>query len=87
MPVILNDAKTLKLDKLKITRFEVQPESGIVIIHYSKGYENEDGQFIEIEFSRVEFQDVTFDPNLYESVKTTLYQMLIQNLNLSATMN
>lgn len=83
MPVILNEPKTLILNKLKIDRFEVSPEGGIVTIHFSKGYEDESGKFISIEFLKADFYDVQFDSNLYESVKNTLYQMLIEHLNLS----
>jgi len=81
MPISLDTPKIFTLDKIKIDKFEVVPESGFVIIHFSKGYENELGNFISVEQSRADFYSVEFEPNLYQSVKDKLYNMLVTHIN------
>ena len=81
MPISLDTPKTFILDKIRIDKFEVIPESGSVVIHFSNGYENELGQFISVESLRADFQSVEFEPTLYQSVKNTLYEMLLEYIN------
>ncbi len=81
MPLSLNNPKTFTLDKVIIDKFEVTPEGSFVTIHFSKGYENELGQFIPVEYSRVDFNAVNFETSLYEAVKNKLYQLLTEHIN------
>jgi len=81
MPISLNNPKSFVIDKVKITKFEVTPEFGHVVIHFSRGYENEAGEFIAKEFDRADFKDVVFEDSLYESVKNKLYELLNSSIN------
>lgn len=73
--------KTVTLDKVRIEQFTVSPQNGAVMIRYSKGYEDSNGQYIPQEYDHVNFLDVTFDQDLYTQVKDTLYMMLDAHLN------
>lgn len=83
MPLNLNEPKTFTLDKVKISKFEVsiKDNSNVVTIHYAIGYENESGEFVTKNFSREDIKNVEFDVNLYESVKTKLYELLDSKVN------
>jgi len=50
------------------------------MIHYSRGYNNENGQYVAKEYDHMNFENVSFDPALYEQVKNVLYTMLQQQL-------
>jgi hypothetical protein len=51
------------------------------MVHFSKGYEDVNGQYVPQEYNHVNFLDVSFDPELYNQVKQTLYAMLDAHLN------
>lgn len=51
------------------------------MVRFSKGYEDVNGQYVPQEYDYVNFLDVTFDQNLYDQVKSTLYTMLDAHLN------
>ena len=81
MPITLNNPQSFVLDKVKITKFEVTPGENHLIIHFSRGYETETGEFVAKEFDRISFKGVIFEENLYESVKTKLYELLNSRVN------
>jgi hypothetical protein len=83
MPLSLVQSQSFTLDKVKISRFDVtvQDNFTVVRIHYSIGYEDESGNFVAKEFSRVDIPNVEFDANLYENVKTKLYELLDSKVN------
>lgn len=81
MPLTLNTPETIVIDKIRIDEFSVRPQDKIVTIYYSRGYENEQGGFMSKGHDQISFKDVEFEPTQYESVKTTLYQMLSDHLN------
>jgi len=72
---------TITLDKVRIEQFTVSPQNGAVMIRYSKGHEDSNGQYTPQEYDHVNFLDVTFDPDLYKQVKEALYAMLDAHLN------
>jgi hypothetical protein len=81
MPISLNSPKSFVLDKVQITKFEVTPSFGHVVIHFSKGYETETGEFVAKEFDRVDYKGVEFEESLYDSVKKKLYELLDSSVN------
>ncbi len=66
---------TVTLDKVRVEQFTVSPQTGAVMIHYSKGYD-ENGQYVPKEYAHANFESVTFNEALYEQVKTALYELL-----------
>lgn len=86
MPITLSVPKTFTLDKVQIQQFTVVP-GGRVEIHFAKGYEDESGNFIAKEFSRADLNNVTIEPELYDAVKTKLYQLLQAHLDDSSGSN
>jgi len=47
-----------------------------VMIHYSRGYNDENGQYVAKEYAYENFENITFNETLYEQVKTALYELL-----------
>jgi hypothetical protein len=80
MPLNLNAPIVTTLDKVRVEQFTVSPQLNTVMVHYSKGYE-ENGQYVPKEYASVNFEDVNFDPTLYNSVKDALYALLGEHLN------
>ena len=80
MPLNLNTPVTTVLDQVRGEQFTVSPQNNTVMIHYSRGFE-ENGQYIPKEYAAANFENVTFDQNLYESVKAALYDLLGSQLN------
>lgn len=72
---------TITLDKVRIEQFTVSPQLNAVMVQYSKGYDDANGQYVPKEYTHVNFTDVSFDQTLYEQVKNTLYSMLSSHLN------
>jgi hypothetical protein len=81
MPLNLNTPIIATLDKVRVEQFTVSPQLGTVMIHYSKGYDDENGQYIAREYASENFEDVVFDSALYDLVKTALYDLLNTKLN------
>ena len=72
---------TITLDKVRVEQFTVSPQIGAVMIRYSKGCEDENGQYVPQEYDHVNFDGVDFDANLYDQVKSALYALLESHLN------
>ena len=72
---------TMTLDKIRIEQFTVSPQKNAVMIHYSKGYNDTEGNYVPKEYTSKNLIDVEFDPTLYEQVKTTLYNLLTAELS------
>lgn len=83
MPADLNTPVTTILDKVRVEQFTVSPQLGTVMIHYSIGNNDENGQYIPKEYASINFEEQTFDPTLYEQVKQALYDLLATKLNLT----
>lgn len=73
---------TITLDKVRIEQFTVSPQHSTVMIQYSKGYNDENGQYVPKQYENVNFTDLTFDQTLYDQVKNALYSMLQQHLGM-----
>lgn len=73
---------TITLDKVRIEQFTVSPQYSTVMIQYSKGYNDENGQYVPKQYENVNFTDLTFDQTLYDQVKNALYSMLQQHLGM-----
>jgi len=71
---------TITLDKVRIEQFTVSPQLNAVMIHYSRGYNDENGQYVAKEYDRVDLKDVSFEQGLYDQVKDTLYELLSSKL-------
>ena len=84
MPIILNTPLTFVVDKVRIEEFSINAQSNNVTIHYSKGYEDGDGNFVAKESSRVDVKNAAFDPTLYQQVKAVLYSFLSSEVNPSS---
>ena len=80
MPLNLNNPITTVLDKVRVEQFTVSPQMNTVMIHYSRGYE-ENGQYVPKEYSSENFEDVSFDATLYDAVKSALYDLLNSKVN------
>ena len=80
MPISLNTPTTITIDKVRIDQFSVSPQDMIVTIHFSRGYEDPNGQFVSKEFDRVDLKGVSVDPTLYGQIKDTLYALLSDEL-------
>ena len=50
------------------------------MIHYSRGYNDENGQYVAKEHDSVNLKDVSFEQGLYDQVKDTLYELLSSKL-------
>jgi len=72
---------TITLDKVRIEQFTVNAQLNAVMIHYSRGYNDENGQYVAKEYDRVDLKDVSFEQGLYDQVKNALYSMLNVHLN------
>jgi len=72
---------TITLDKVRIEQFTVSPQLNAVMIHYSRGYNDENGQYVTKEFDSVDIKGTSFNASLYEEVKTTLYNLLMSKLS------
>ena len=81
MPLNLNAPITTVLDQVRVEQFTVSPQLNTVMIHYSRGNNDENGQYVAREYASANFEDVVFDQNLYESVKSALYDLLEARLN------
>ena len=81
MPLTLNTAETIVLDTVQITQFQVTPNGGHIVIHYSVGHTDSTGKFIPKKGEMATFKGVEFETALYESVKTKLYELLNERLN------
>lgn len=68
--------KTIVLDKIRIEQFTISPQLNAVMIQYSEGYNDAQGNYIASEYKHANIENVTFDQDLYESVKTALYELL-----------
>jgi len=71
---------TITLDKVRIEQFTVSPQLNAVMIHYSRGYNDENGQYVAKEYDSVNLKDVSFEQGLYDQVKDTLYELLSSKL-------
>jgi len=71
----------ITLNKIRIEQFTVSPQLNAVMVQYSKGYENSNGEYVPKEYERINFTDVSFDQALYDQVKNALYSMLNVHLN------
>ncbi len=80
MPISLNSPITVVLDKLQIDEFTVRPQQRHVVIHFSRGYVDAEGNFVSKEFDRVDLKNVDIDPTLYSNTKDALYALLISAL-------
>ena len=80
MPLALNTPITTVLDKVRVEQFTVSPQTGTVMIHYSRGSE-ENGTYSPREYDVANFEEVQFESDLYESVKAALYNLLNEKLN------
>ena len=87
MPISITPSATFTIDKVRIDEFAVRPQNKTVIIHFSRGYEDAEGNFIPKEFDRVDVKNVDFDPTLYSQVKDTLYSLLTTTLVEQSTAN
>ena len=81
MPLNLTSPTTVVLDKVRGEQFTVSPQLGTVMIHYSKGHDDENGQYIAKEYAYENFEEVAFDSTLYNLVKDALYDLLSDKLN------
>lgn len=72
---------TIILDKVRIEQFTISPQLNVVMIQYSRGYNDAEGNYVVREYEHVNLENLTFDQNLYESVKTALYELLGNHLN------
>ena len=81
MPLNLNSPTTITFDKVRIEQFTVSPQLNAIMIHYSKGYTDENGQYVAKEYDAINFADVAFDPAVYSIVKDALYSLLDSKLN------
>jgi len=72
---------TITLDKVRIEQFTVSPQLNAVMIHYSRGYNDENGQYVAKEHDSVNLKDVSFEQGLYDQVKDTLYELLATHLS------
>lgn len=72
---------TITLDKVRIEQFTVSPQLNAVMIHYSRGYNDENGQYVAKEYDRVDLKDVSFEQGLYDQAKDTLYELLATHLS------
>ena len=72
---------TITLDKVRIEQFTVSPQLNAVMIHYSRGYNDENGQYVAKEHDRVDLKDVSFEQGLYDQAKDTLYELLATHLS------
>lgn len=71
---------TTTIDKLRIEEFTVNPHESIVTIRFSKGYEDNEGTFIQKEVEVIKLKNVIFNESLYTDVKNALYELLLSNL-------
>lgn len=81
MPLSLNTSQTIVLDSVKIDQFQVTPEGGVVVIHYSIGHTDASGNFVAKKYDSMTWKSVDFEPALYDAVKAKLYSMLDAHLN------
>lgn len=81
MPLSLNASQTIILDSVKINQFQVSPDDRIVVIHYSIGHTDTNGNFFAKKYDSMTWENVDFEPDLYSAVKTKLYSMLDSYLN------
>jgi len=81
MPIPLNAPTTITIDKIRIEEFTVRPQEMIVTIRFSRGYEDPQGNFVSKEFDSVDIKGASFNASLYEEVKTTLYDLLLEKLS------
>ena len=81
MPLNLTSPTTVVLNKIRVEQFTVSPQLNAVMVHYSKGCDDENGQYVPREYATINFKDVNFDPTLYNSVKDALYSLLNAELN------
>lgn len=81
MPLNLNNPITTTLDKVRVEQFTVSPQTNTVMIQYSTGYTDANGQYVAKEYAVADFSDLSFDPTLYEQVKAALYDLLASRLN------
>jgi hypothetical protein len=72
---------TITLDKVRIEQFTVSPQLNAVMVQYSRGYDDANGQYVPKEYANANFMDVSFDQSLYDQVKSALYVMLSSYLN------
>jgi len=72
---------TIVLDKTRIEQFTVSPQIKTIVIKYSKGYNDVNGEYVPKEYSYVNFENIEFDQNLYSLTKDILYDMLKSHLN------
>jgi len=81
MPLSLNTAQTIVLDTVKIDQFQVTPEGGNVVIHYSIGHVDGEGNFVAKKYDSMVWKGVEFESTLYDTVKAKLYDLLGSHLN------
>lgn len=80
MPISLSTPITVTMDKVRIEEFSVNAQNNFITIHFSKGYEDDTGQFVAKESGRADLKNVTVDPALYEQIKDALYSLLSNEL-------
>lgn len=71
---------TITLDKVRIEQFTVSPQDATLMIHYSKGCNDENGQYVPKEYDHASFKNIVFNQDLYEAVKSALYIKLNEYL-------
>lgn len=81
MPLNLNNPITTTLDKVRVEQFTVSPQTNTVMIQYSVGYTDANGQYVAKEYAVASFDEVNFSESLYEQVKAALYELLASRLN------
>lgn len=79
MPINLKNPQSIVIDKVKIDKIEIFPDSKNIILHYSKGYLEND-EFIAKSSDRIEIANAEIPLDLYTSVKDFLYNLLDFNI-------
>lgn len=77
-----NNVETVTINKIQIEKFEVNPQTNSMVIHYSKGYEL-NGQYVAVQKEFIDLTSVTFDSMLYAQIKESLYTTLLSQLGIS----
>lgn len=73
-------ASSITLDKVRIEQYTVSPQINAVMIKYSKGYNDSNGNYIAKEYTYVNLEDVVVGQNLYDLTKDFLYELLNNHL-------
>lgn len=79
MPINLKNPQSIIIDKVQIEKIEIFPDSKSIILHYSKGY-LENNEFVAKSSDKIEVPNAEIPLELYSSVKDFLYDLLDSNL-------